>query len=241
MMEINKNCKLCLKDVYNYDIEKCNYNMLISLGYDVSNIPLEKEQRNIAIGLLQRENPNLTKILRSMVINIIDQCLTQNNVKKEEELITRQFDGFIVTRKLGTVIDIMKCTKYRDLIISPGRDFYLAIKSGSDEVLVKGISRRYEGINNFYQKLAEINFLSKIAIFKKLDFIKKELFECEKIRVFCIPTKDSKSYDVCLVRHGFVNIKEGTVRLLKITDIDKEWYFDHYLKPFTDSILIEYS
>lgn len=238
-MEINPKCKLFLKNVHYYDLKKAYYNLLISLGYDVSNIPEEKEKRNIAIGLLIRDNPQIGHILRPMVNNIIDKTLSDNNVS-EEELITRQFDGIIVTKKLDNILDNFVHLIYKEFIISPNRKFYLTVDN-DNKVIVKGISKRYDYLKKIYQMFSEINYLSKSAIFKKLDKIKDLVLESTDVKLFCIPNnKDENKVDIVLHRHGAISIKLNTIGFLNTKDINKKWYYDHYFRPFIESIFIEF-
>lgn len=237
-MEISEKCDLFLKDAHYYDLKQCYYNLLVSLGYDVSNIPTEKTQRNIAIGILTRDNPQIGSILRHSTNGIISKTLTDNNVS-EDELITRQFDGIIVTRKLSKVLDNFKLIVYRELIISTNRKSYLAVKTNSN-VVVKGISKKYDSINYIYKMFSEINYLSKTAIFRKLDKIKKEVLDNTNFKTFCIPTKYENKYNIVLHRHGVVTIKEDALQYMSTKDVNKDWYFDHYFRPFTESIFIEF-
>jgi hypothetical protein len=236
-VKINNNCRLFLQDIYYYDLKRAFFNLLISYGFDTTNIPEDKEKRNIAIGIIIKDNPRIGHILRSTVNNIVDKTLKDNNVK-ENELITRQFDGIIVTKKLNNIIENFSLLIYRIFIISLNRKYYLAI-SEDNNIFVKGISKKYSNLNKIYQMFSEINYLSKSLIFKKLDNIKETIFSTEDINIFCIPEKTTEN--IVLKKHGIISIKPEVKDFLDIRDIDRKWYYDHYFKPFIESLFVEFA
>ncbi len=83
-MNINKNCKLFLTDLYYYDIESCHYNILKRLNYDISDLTLKnKDERNIQIGLLMKKNPNIIPIIRSLTESMINEFLSENKINDD--------------------------------------------------------------------------------------------------------------------------------------------------------------
>lgn len=236
-MVINSKCKLIIPRVYYYDLEKCFYNVLTKIGYDISNIPIEKLQRNIYIGMLQKNDPNLIAILRTTTINIIDEILLRNKLN-EDDIITRQFDGFLSSTKIQYIPKDISENKYKYIIISSDRKKYMLL---NNKVIVKGISQRYSSIDSFYNMFNYIDFSSKKSIFLKLSNIKDCFFKEVNKKIFCIPSKkDNKSVFMYLKKYGLLSIKKATITLLTINDIDKEKYWDHYFSPFIESIMIEY-
>ena len=104
-MNINKNCKLFMRDVYLYDISACHYTIMQNLGFDLSKIDkTNKEKRNTQIGLLMRDNPKLTTILRSTTSSLIDEYLLRNNIT-EDDLIIRQYDGVITKKPIKEIVN----------------------------------------------------------------------------------------------------------------------------------------
>jgi len=93
---------LIYHDVYLYDIEACHYTILKNMGYNLEVDASDKLQRNIYIGKLMRGNPRLISLLRKTTISVIDDYLRENKVK-EDEIVLRQYDGLILTRKLYQV------------------------------------------------------------------------------------------------------------------------------------------
>ena len=99
-MNINESCKLFLRDIYLYDIQACHFQILKKLNINISHIdPNDKEKRNIQIGLLQKNNPNLVSVLRKMTESTIDEYIKENNLDPEN-IICRQYDGLLVNKKL---------------------------------------------------------------------------------------------------------------------------------------------
>ena len=99
-MNINKNCRLFLNNVYSYDITACHYNILKSLNIDVSKINKEnKLERNIQIGKMMKYNSNLTNVIRNTTESLIDEYILRNKIS-DDNIIIRQYDGFITTKPL---------------------------------------------------------------------------------------------------------------------------------------------
>ena len=241
-MNINKNCKLVLNDVFLYDIGACHYNILQSLGFDISHIDrANKEKRNIQIGLMMKENPKVTTILRETTESLIDEYIRLNRIKEEENIITRQYDGIITTRKLQETKDFLALEfryHFSVFIISSNRSSYIALDQ-NNETHIKGIAHRYESIDNVYRRLTKINFLNKESIFRTLQEIKNNIMIGEDAKLYCIPINKER-YNVFLKDYGQVEIGESAIKIMGTEDIDKQKYFDYYIRPFTESIVIEY-
>ena len=157
-MDINKTCKLFLKDVYLYDISACHYTILDQLGFDLSLIDKnDKLKRNTQIGLLMKENPRLTTVLRTSTISIINEYIKRNNIKPEE-LILNAYDGIITTRRLTETTDayipIDMQSYYEYLLISFDRQKYLA--KTYDKTDIKGVPHRYPEMDNMFKKLLKL-------------------------------------------------------------------------------------
>lgn len=239
-MKINERCKLVLNNIYLYDIESCHYNILESLGYDVSNIDKsDKTKRNIQIGYLMKKYPNLINILRKITEATVNDFILRNKII-DGDIITRQYDGLLLSPI--KILDHETSLKLRDVytnfIISSDRTSYLAINN-KNEIIAKGISNKYNQINNFYSKLLKINFISKESIFRSLQRIRDELINNEDPEIFCIQTSD-QYYEINLLKYGKMKISETVIQMIDCDDVNKEFYFDKYLKPFFDSIVIEF-
>lgn len=241
-MKINENCKLFLRDVYSYDVEACHYNILKNIGYDISELNFnDKLQRNIQIGQLMRQNPQLTKLLRSTTESILDEYITRSNLY-DDDIITRQYDGLITTKplkKLNMKIPLKLQNVLDILIISINRDSFIARKN--NKIIVKGISNKYEKIENKYKQICGINFLNKKSIFVSLEKIKDSILNSENNSLFFIPNKDDDKYGtIFFKRYGQIQINKNSINILDPEDIDREFYFNFYIKPFTESLVIEF-
>ena len=154
-MNINKNCRLFLNNVYSYDVRSCHYNILKSLNLDISNIDKEnKLTRNIQIGKLMGENPKLTTIIRSTVTSLIDEYILRNKISNDN-IIVRQYDGFMTTKPLSITTDqylpIELQTIFAVFIISLDRTKFIA--TDGNKISLKGIAYRYEEMDKIYKKI----------------------------------------------------------------------------------------
>jgi len=241
-MKINKDCNLIMRDVYLYDITSCHYSILQNMGFDMVNINKNnKLERNIQIGKLMQKNSRLTSLLRTTTESIIDEYLTINNVKPEE-IILRQYDGVLVTRHLPVEIKQSIQLDFRShfliFISSIERDKY--ISTDGKKTTIKGVPHKYENLNNIYHMIANIEYVrGKTTIFRSLQKIKDSFFKSNDTSLFCIPV-DNDKYKVFLKGYGEIEISEQTIKIMDTEDIDKEWYFDFYFKPFTTSITAEF-
>jgi hypothetical protein len=240
-MKLNKNLNLILKDVYVYDIKSCHYEIMKNLGFNLDNIDSKnKLERNIKIGIMMKQNPKITSILRNTTKAIIDNYIIENNIK-EDNIIIRQYDGLILTKQLhNTNIGFIPLTKrktFQSFIMSFNRNKYIALTNNL-EIVVKGISYKYKEMNNIYKKLCQIINLTKDRIFHNLQLIKNEIYNTNNYKLFGIPIKDNKMI-IYLKGYGEIEITSSTLKVMDINDIDRKKYFDFYIKPFTQSIVYE--
>lgn len=241
-MKINENMKLVLKDVFLYDIEACHYNILKNMGYDISEIDKDnKKERNIQIGKMMRRNPSLTSVLRKTTESIIDTYISKNEIS-EDDIIIRQYDGFITTRvlretKIGDIpLNIRK--NFEIFISSIDRKMYIAMDS-TKKVTAKGIALKYDKIVEVYERICKINYGNKLSIFRNLQKIKDDFFNSTDPFLFSIPNKNEK-FTVFIKDYGQMEMSGQLIKLMETDDIDKERYFDFYINPFTKSIVYEF-
>ena len=240
-MNLNKYCPLFLRNVYAYDISACHYNVLKSMNYDVSKIDQnDKLKRNTQIGLLMRDNPKLTSIIRSTTDSIIDEYLLRNKVS-QFDLIIRQYDGFLTTKFLKENLDQYLPIELRSIfsvfIISSDRTMFIA--TDGNQTSLKGISNRYPEMDKIYKKVLFLNYANKESIFSGLQNIKNEIFNSNDPLLFCIPSGDKK-FKIFLKQYGQFEISETLAKIIDTDDIDREKYFNYYLKPFFESVVIEF-
>jgi len=240
-MNINKNCKLFLRDVYLYDIGACHYTIMENLGFDLSKIDKEnKEKRNTQIGLLMRDNPKLTTILRTTTNSLIDEYLLRNNIS-EDDLIIRQYDGIITKKSLRETTDQYIPLELRSIfqvmIISINRNMYIA--NDGTSVVIKGVPHRYDTMDEIYKEIVSINYMNKEAIFRSLQNIKNKILSSDNAFLYCIPTSEDK-YAVFFKQYGQLEVSKSMARIMDTEDIDKKYYFNYYIEPFTKSITVEF-
>lgn len=240
-MNINKECKLFLRDVILYDISSCHYQIVKRLGYHVLEIPThDKLARNTYIGLMMRENPRLTTILRSITTSTIDEYILKNNINPND-IIIRQYDGFITSKvlletNLTIPLDLRASIVY--MLISSDRKTFITLDS-ENNVTIKGVPFRYEAMDNMLKKIMSLNYGNKEALFKGLKKIKDEILFSNDPLIYCIPTGDEK-HNVFLKGYGEVQISKSLIKVIDTNDIDKERYYEFYIRPFAESILIEF-
>jgi len=239
-MNINKNCKLFMRDLYLYDISACHYTIMENLGFDLSKIDKQnKEKRNIQIGLLMKDNPKLTSILRTTTNSLIDEYLVRNEIS-EDDLIIRQYDGIITKKALkesNQFIPLELRSIYQVMIISFNRNMYIA--NDGTSVVIKGVPHRYESIDNIYKEIVSINYLNKESIFRSLQNIKNKILSSDDASLYCIPTSEDK-YAVFFKQYGQLEVSKSMARVMDTEDIDKKYYFKYYIEPFTKSITVEF-
>ena len=240
-MDINKNCKLFLRDIYSYDIVSCHYTILENLGVDLSDIPKEeKKTRNIKIGLLMKKNPKITNVLRTVTTSTINEYILRNDLK-EDEIILRQYDGIITSRSLKGTTDRYIPLELRGMIqhmiISIDRDMYIAYDG--NKTIVKGVPNSYEKLEEFYSKIVKINFLNKTGIFSSMQRLKNEMITSDDPFLYAIPI-DEDRYTIYMKKYGEIEISKPTIRLMDTNDIDKVKYFEYYIRPFFKSITKEF-
>ena len=240
-MNISKNCKLFLRDVYLYDIGACHYTIMKNLGFDLSKIDREnKEKRNTQIGLMMRGNPKLTTILRNTTNSLIDEYLLRNEIS-EDDLIIRQYDGIITKKALRETTDQYIPLELRSIfqvmIISFNRNMYIATDGTS--ATIKGVPYRYEAMDEIYKNIVNINYTSKEAVFKSLQNIKNKILSADDSLLYCIPTSEDK-YAVFFKQYGQLEVSKTMARVMDTDDIDKKYYFSYYIEPFTKTITMEF-
>lgn len=240
-MNINKNCKLFLRDVYLYDIGACHYTIMKNLGFDLSKIDREnKEKRNTQIGLMMRDNPKLTTILRTTTNSLIDEYLLRNEIS-EDDLIIRQYDGIITKKALRETTDqyipLELRSVFQVMIISFNRNMYIA--NDGTSAVIKGVPHRYEAMDEIYKNIVNINYTSKESVFKSLQNIKNKILSSDDSLLYCIPTSEDK-YAVFFKQYGQLEVSRSMARVMDTDDIDKKHYFSYYIEQFTKSITVEF-
>lgn len=238
-MKINSE-RLFLTDVYSYDISACHFRILRGLGVDVSGIDFNnKKERNIKIGLLMRDNPNLTSILRTVTESTITEYLIRNKIS-DKDIVVRQYDGILTTRRLvetDTLLPLELKGVFEKLIISYDRKKYIGLIN--DETVVKGIQQRYETIDKLYEKLLRIPFIQKDVVFSSLQKFRESFLFSKDTSIFFIPESEKEGV-VFLKQFGPTRISKAISRAIDPDEVDKQYYWKFYFEPFTKSIVKEF-
>jgi len=242
-MKINETCRLYLTSTYLYDITACHFSIMKNYGLNLTGIDGDnKTERNILIGKMMQTNPRLTSFLRNTTAAIVDEFILESKIK-DDELILKQYDGIIVNkipRKLTSeIITLDFRSHFQTLIISINRNSYIAYDVTNDEVVIKGLSHKYDSMNEVLGKIVKIEFQRKRGLFRKLQEIKDEFMESNNSLLFCIPISNNK-YSIFLKGYGELEISKQTAKIMDPNDIDKERYFDFYIRPFTESLVSEF-
>ena len=240
-MNINKNCRLFLNNVYSYDISSCHYNILKSMNYDISRIEKDdKLKRNTQIGILMRDNPNLTSVLRSTTEALIDEYILRNKISNDD-IIIKQYDGFMSLKPLKITTDqylpIDLQSIFSVFIISLDRTKF--ISTDGNKISIKGVAHRYDEMDKIYKKILFINYANKNSVFTSLQNIKDEILSSSNPLLYCIPSSENK-FNIFLKQYGQFEVSNTIIKILDTSDIDRQRYFDYYIQQFFDSIAVEF-
>lgn len=238
-MKINTK-KFFLSDVYSYDISACHYRILESLGFNVSVLDKnDKQKRNIAIGKLMGENQVISSMLRQTTESLISEYIKRNGLE-EDDILIRQYDGFLTKKLLyetDQYLPIQLKDTFQKMIVSINKDKYIATDGKS--TVVKGVANNYDGIENFFTRLLNINFVSKNEIFNCLKKLKDSFNDYKDVNAFCIPY-DETFNSVIFKTYGQITVSKQVSKMIEHNDIDKQKYYDIYLKEFVQGIIIDF-
>jgi len=237
-MIISKKCNLILSSLFDYDISKCSYSILESIGWNINNINRDnKKIRNIEIGLLMRDNPKLSEFLLSQTEKIIDNYISLNKIGNDD-IIIRAKDGFISKKPLTITDNTLKLESrgiVSKLIINQERNKYLAIYSNG-QVVVKGINKTLD--TSFFDLFKNLEFGSKKNLMIGLENIRKIILDSDNVKWFI--RKDQDEIYIPILNQGFVKLNSSLISLIDTDEIDKIFVWEEFIWPFIKSILIHY-
>ena len=237
-MPINDSCELVLRDLYFYDFRAAYPRILKRVGWKFGDeVDLDnKAQRNIMIGLAQRDNKELSDFLMNSVKSLLQFYLDSNDLTESDVIVTQR-DGFIITKLLKKADEFLELD-FRGgidlLIITPDRKKHLLVFD--NKVDVKGISNRYPDLDQIYQKFMNFNFYNKKILFKQLQNIKDYVLQCEDKKLFMVEVDEK--YVIQTLKHGQLVI--AGEEFFEIQDIDRQKYYDHYFREFVESIFLQF-
>jgi len=225
-------------DVFEYDFSSCAYNILKNSGYDVSTIEKDdKTKRNIQIGYIQRDNPDIARYIQNSIENLVDFYLKENNIKKED-VILRQKDG-IFTKKKMTNIDCTMPIDFRGivlkLIFDVTRKKWLLVY-GKNNVVVKGITNR-PCDTSFYNMFSSIDFSNKDRCIRQLEYIRRSIYNSKNIRWFSREIEDNQLL-IPVKGIGEMKVRQSVLQMIDPEDIEKSFLWEDYVWPFCRSIMI---
>ena len=227
------------EQVYEYDIEACYYNLMKSIGLNISNINFEnKEVRNREIGILQRENPSLSIVLDNASKNIVNYYIMRNNLD-DDSILLIQKDGFLTNKKLEYIDDIHPIrikTYYSKTIFSLHDKSYLGIKTlgGVD---VKGIINKPDSLD-FYNKFETLNYNSISSLINSINEYRKFILSTTKLEFFLFKTDEDDIYKTKLINGDIIKLKRNSFKLLNHKDVDKEYLWENYIWKFIEPIVL---
>ena len=236
---------LIVRDVFSYDIAACHYNLLKKFQYDVSGINKDdKLERNIQIGKIMRDNEEIKTKLRETTNRIIDDYIAFNELE-EDDIIIRQYDGLITTKRLveveKSVLPIGLQNRYDIFLISIDRGKYIAFDNLKRKIKVKGVPSLYDGIKKYYEKLVRIvDIENRSRVLDNLENLKRSFYEETDLQVFAIPDNNNKEeVEIIFKSFGGIKVKRNTLYYMTEDEIDKEFYYDVYLHQFIQSVILE--
>jgi len=234
---INKNCSLILRDLYSYDIVAAFPTIMSRQFYDFKGISLtDKAQRNLFIGKEQIGNPQLSSFLNESVKSLTDYYLRVNEIK-DDQIIFRQKDGFILTTKLAKTSDYIEM-KYRgmiDLMIVDTNRTAMVYFDDVGEISVKGVRHYYKALDKIYKKFLTLDLYDKRTIFYQLEALKNKILKPTDISLYGVQKDDW--YTFMLKGEKAIRVKDFSY--VNPKEIDTRKYFNFYFKIFFDSIYIE--
>lgn len=241
-MKLNSQ-RLVVRDVFSYDIEACHYNLLKNFGYDMTDIPRDnKIERNIKIGKIMRDNESIKSRLRETTNRIIDDYINFNELD-ETDILIRQYDGLITTKRLmeteKSVLPIEMQNRYDLVLISIERGKYIAFDNLRNKVKIKGVPNLYDGIKKYYKQLIKIvDIEKKSRVLSNLDKFKKSFEKEQDLNIFAIPANENE-VEIIFKSFGQIKVKRNTLYYMDDEEIDKDFYYDFYLHSFVQSVVLE--
>jgi hypothetical protein len=235
--------RLIVRDVFSYDIVACHYNLLEKFQYNMTNIDKNnKLKRNIQIGKIMRDNESIKTRLRETTSRIIDDYISFNELR-EEDIIIRQYDGLLTTKRLmeteKSVLPIVMQNRYDIFLISIERGMYIAFDNLKKRVKVKGVPSMYEGIQKYYEKLVRIvDIENKSRVLDNLEKLKQSFYNETDMNIFAIPV-DENDVEIMFKSFGQIKVKRNTLYYMTEDEVDKEFYYDFYLHSFIQSVILE--
>jgi hypothetical protein len=190
-----------------------------------------------------RDNESIKSRLRETTNRIIDDYIKFNELE-EKDIIIRQYDGIITKKRLleteKSVLPIALQNRFDIVLISIGRNKYIAYDSVKNKIKVKGVPNLYDGISSYYKRLIKIVDIElKSRVLDNLQKFRTSFFDEADVNIFAIPSEDEDEVQIMFKSFGQIKVKKNTLYYMVDDEIDKNFYYDFYLHSFVQSIILE--
>lgn len=239
-MQINKSCNLIESNLFFYDFQSCYYNILKTLGWDMSEIPAEnKLARNIALGKIQKGNPELSRFLIASSGNLIDFYINRNQIK-ENDIVVRQKDGVVLRKSLKVNDETMPLDlrgTISKMIFNLRRTSYLSVFSDG-KVSVKGI--RDKTIDtSYYTLFRNLNFSTRATLVRSLSAIRRIILNGDNPFWYTRENTKDGSFIISIKDLGPIKLSKSAIKtMIDINEVEKEFVWNDLVWPFAQSVLI---
>lgn len=158
--------------IVEYDIKSAGFNMLIS-ARALTNTQIEylsslpKKERNIKIGLLQKDNPELKSILKNQFYKYRSEFIESNNIKDNNIITVKKDAFFLVNAKVtNTIFDNIEFRIKNSYSSYYRLDNFIEIfyNQRDDKIDIKGFTHVKEHekyMIKFIKKIIKLNEISK--------------------------------------------------------------------------------
>lgn len=238
-MKINNDCSLVLSSLFCYDFSACAYNILQSIDWDLTNIDFnDKQKRSVQIGLLQRDNPQLSRFINETMLRLVDHYININHID-ERKIIVRTKDGCISEEKFKITNDTMPIDLRNiisKMIITLDRKQFLAIHTGGD-IEIKGVKNKPKDVT-FFNLFRKLDFSSKKSLLLGLEYIRKSIMHSDNVSWFVQLNEEDNTYNVPIIGEGIIKLNRSAINLIDHEEIDKSFVWEEYIWPFAESLLV---
>ena len=150
-----------------YDIKKANISLMRYYNlYPSEKLQalerLTKLQREVAVGLLQRDDKEFSKLLMKAFDDIVREFIFSNGLSEDDIISIKKDAVFVINHpieksKFGDSVEFVKKNTYQDYLRIPGYEFYFKANGNID---IKGINsdrfkKSTDGILNFVNEVME--------------------------------------------------------------------------------------
>lgn len=228
-------------NIFLYDIKSCYYRILKNiLKIDIGHWK-DKTDRNIKIGLLFKDNPEIRKKVVEINKDSMINFIKENNLSDNDILFIER-DGLAIKKYVGK-------QKFIDRIWPEFRKHYkITIRSldkknsyillSNDKTVLKGARYKTIGIENYlHETIHKLLTMNYENMFKKMNKLRIEYFDIDNIDLFKIPIKNG--YKILLKNNQVLTIRNEHNLNFKNLPIDKYIYYKEHVEGFIKSMIYE--